>query len=179
MHLSFAWYQNNPVDDIQVRLTLLEGRNGFSYEGFADAAGGTDLRVFDTDGTTPLAYEIENWNPSSKSVVWVEVPHFSKGTTLTLTWGDDAADAAAADAAGLWSGAVGVYHFAGQELKNAVNGDAMSLVGSPVVHETGPLGNAARFDRTGNYCSTKLSDAHYGVVSNQFTISFWISTDNL
>ena len=175
----FAWYKNNPVDDFPVPVTLEEGAGGFSYTGFADAAGGTDLRVFDTDGTTPLAYEIENWNPSGKSVVWVKVPYFSKDTTLTLKWGEDATDAAAADAAGLWSGAVGVYHFAGQELKNAVNGDAMSLVGSPVGHETGPLGNAARFDRTGNYSSTKLSDAHYGVVSNQFTISFWISTDNL
>ena len=52
------------------------------------AANGDDLRI--SDGAANLPYEIENWNPGGKSIVWVKVPTFSSATTLTLRWGEEA-----------------------------------------------------------------------------------------
>lgn len=48
---SFAGFHNAAVSDFQVPLVLEEGVNGFTYTGFADPDAGSDLRVFDTDGT--------------------------------------------------------------------------------------------------------------------------------
>lgn len=86
-YYDFNNFRNTGVKNFQVPLFLAEGRNGFTYEGFADGEKASDLRVFDTDGT-PLACEIENWTPGGTSVVWVKVPDFSSATKLKLTWGD-------------------------------------------------------------------------------------------
>ena len=81
---TFGWYRNAAQTDFQVPLALEEGVDDFTY---ADtAADGANLCVTDTDGTQ-LPIEIENWNPSGKSIVWVKVPSFSKDTELTLLWG--------------------------------------------------------------------------------------------
>ena len=85
---SFLWYRNAAQADFQVPVALEEGVNGFTY---ADAAAdGADLCVTDAGGTQ-LPVEIENWNPSGKSIVWVKVPSFSKDSVLTFLWGADAA----------------------------------------------------------------------------------------
>ena len=85
---SFSWYRNAAQTDFQVPVALEEGVNGFTY---ADAAAnGADLCVTDAGGTQ-LPIEIENWNPSGKSIVWVKVPSFSQDTALTFLWGADAA----------------------------------------------------------------------------------------
>ena len=57
MTYSFAWYSGPTVTDFQTPITLREGVNGFSYEGFA-AADGSDLRIKDSGGNL-LPYEIE------------------------------------------------------------------------------------------------------------------------
>ena len=68
---SFDWFRNAAQTDFQVPLALEEGVNGFTYSDAA--AAGADLCVTDAGGTQ-LPIEIENWNPSGKSVVWVKVP---------------------------------------------------------------------------------------------------------
>jgi len=85
---SFDWYRNAAQTDFQVPIALEEGVNGFTYSDAA--ADGADLCVTDAGGTQ-LPVEIENWNPSGKSIVWVKVPSFSKDTVLTFLWGADAA----------------------------------------------------------------------------------------
>ena len=61
---SFSWYRNATVTDFPVPITLEEGHNSFTYAGFADAAGGTDLRASDGNGAN-LPLEIETWNPGT------------------------------------------------------------------------------------------------------------------
>ena len=79
---SFGWFKNAAVTDFNVPLVLQEGRNGFTYAGFADAEGGTDLRVADTDSTL-LPYEIENWNPAEKIDQAYLILSLKKGTLMT------------------------------------------------------------------------------------------------
>jgi len=63
---------------------------GFSYSQFA-FSNGADLRFTDASGTTELNYEIDTWNPSGTSYVWVQVPSFSPATTICAFWGNPAA----------------------------------------------------------------------------------------
>lgn len=175
---SFGWFKNAAVTDFNVPLILQEGRNGFTYAGFADADGGTDLRIADTDSTL-LPYEIENWNPQGTSIVWVKVPSFSSATTLTLTWGD--ADAAAADSvSAFWPNALAVMHFGDTPSKNSANGDSLNVAGSGTVQsEPSSLGKAAAFDRTAYYSNSSVEKSKYGAESiTAFTVSFWLKTEH-
>ncbi|MBX4186771.1 MAG: DUF2341 domain-containing protein [Candidatus Doudnabacteria bacterium] len=47
---------------------------------------GQDIRFVDTDGTTALNYEIESWNESGTSYVWVKVPQIDLGSTTDYIW---------------------------------------------------------------------------------------------
>ena len=168
----FAWYKNNPVDDIQVPLTLLEGRNGFSYEGFADRAGGSDLRVY--SGDTQLAYEIEAWNPDGASTVWVKLPRLEPAATLTLRWGDATAVKAEGCIWGEESSAV--FHFPkeDQTKDSSVHAGQYASSGNEYV-EDAPTACGHQFGTTS--CNLKTPDGkveQYAGLTNKFTISFWL-----
>ena len=89
----FSWYAGPTVANFPAPMTLRAGENGFSYEGFA-AADGSDLRVKDAEGNL-LPHEIERWDPSGYSIVWVKLPSISPAATVTLSWGDSTAAASA------------------------------------------------------------------------------------
>ena len=42
--------------------------------GLCAAPNGADLRFTDSDGSTVIPYEVEDWNTNGASVVWVRVP---------------------------------------------------------------------------------------------------------
>ena len=67
---------------------------GFAYNQLAFSSG-ADLRFTDASGTTELAYEIDKWNPSGTSYVWVKVPVFSKDTNICMFWGNPSVTATA------------------------------------------------------------------------------------
>ena len=177
---SFSWYRNAAVADFPVPITLEEGYNGFTYAGFADAAGGTDLRASDGNGVN-LPLEIETWNPAGRSVVWVKVPSLTSETTLTLSWGD--ASAAVADASGLWgSDTMAILHFGDTPGLNSAHGDTLSPAAgaSTIASDRAPIGNGAVFTRTGVYSTVNAASTDYWPeTTNQFTISFWLKTDKL
>ena len=63
--------------------------SGFSYAACKD--GGADIAFTSADGTTVYDHEIDTWDPSGESLVWVRVPTLA-GTTTTflMSWGDSA-----------------------------------------------------------------------------------------
>lgn len=76
-------------------LVRLDAANvpGFSYAQMA-FANGADLRFTDAAGVE-LSYEIESWNPSGTSLVWVKVPALAKGGSILAFWGNPNATATA------------------------------------------------------------------------------------
>ena len=78
---------------------------GFSY---SDTADGKDFEIRDENGTL-LPYEIDTWDTSGESLLWVKVPSFAGGKMLTVTYGLTSADMTA-NAADVWSGYTGVWH---------------------------------------------------------------------
>ena len=81
------------TDDLTDYPVLLKLQDGVNIEYADTQANGEDLRFFDADGTA-LAYEIEEWNESGTSYVWVRVPQIDKGTNadyITMYYGNGSA----------------------------------------------------------------------------------------
>jgi hypothetical protein len=96
--------------------------SGFDY---ADcAADGSDLRFADANGDL-IPHEIDTWNTSGESLVWVSVPSISgTATTFTMYYGTDGASSLpAVTESDVWTGANfnAVWHFSGSD-KESANG---------------------------------------------------------
>lgn len=117
--LKFAGYTGDEaLTDFQVLVKLFEGQYGFSYDDYS-VKDGSDLWFADSDGNV-LPHEIETWNPSGESFIWVRVPEVTGPSSYILMhWGAERTNAAeiAASRANVWKnngdgkgGYVGVWH---------------------------------------------------------------------
>ena len=70
--------------------TLLKLRNGDGLFNHADVASsnGADLCFTAGNGTSIIPHEIEEWNPSGVSTVWVQVPELRSDTEIVAYWGN-------------------------------------------------------------------------------------------
>lgn len=78
-------------------------------------SAGQDLRFYDADGVTELPYEIERWNSSSTSMVWVKIPQIDANSTsdfIYMRYGNPAASAGETPSAVWTSDFRNVYHMA-------------------------------------------------------------------
>lgn len=76
-------------------------------------ADGDDIRFTDSDGTTPLAYEVELWDTSGDSSIWVKAPGIDRASTEDCIWMyyGDASAVNGQDTDAVWSnGYKGVWH---------------------------------------------------------------------
>ena len=146
--------------------------------------GGSDLRFALADGTL-LAHEIDTWNPSGESLVWVNIPSLSADTEIVAYWGvKDSSLAPAVTASDTWSDYVAVYHLGeGDKIAydssangySATNAAAVSLGSSPKV---GGCANIHDLYVTG---VTNLLDPNaVKPLSNRSSITFsaWVAIDN-
>ena len=116
------------VSDFPVLVRLAENSPAkFSYA--ACAEDGSDIRFFDTAGTVAYDYEIDAWNPSGESLVWVRLPSAAKNTTFTMCYGRSG-QASGSDGAAVWSDYVGVWHM-GEASGNAIDATGNGLNGVP------------------------------------------------
>lgn len=183
------------VSDFPVLVRLSEDSpTGFSYSFCAE--DGSDIRFFDTAGTVAYDYEIDTWNPSGESLVWVRLPSAAKDATFTMCYGRSG-QTSASDGAAVWSDYVGVWHMgetydaatagSGLSYDSTANGlDATPTNGgsgnlAQMVSAEGVVGNA-RVNATSN--TTKgnyLSVANYDSlgVGNAFTISGWFKATTI
>lgn len=72
MKVTFNYQEYEPLNNFPVLVILKPSLPGFSYSQFA-SANGSDLRFADENGNE-IPYEIEKWNPSGESLIWVQVP---------------------------------------------------------------------------------------------------------
>ena len=113
MPITFTGYTRpETLTNIPLLVELSANTPGFSYSQFASASGG-DLRFTDAAGTNDLPYEIDWWNPTSNSYVWVNVPALSNNTIIVAWWGNSNETTAPAYTTNgmVWSNRfVGVWH---------------------------------------------------------------------
>ncbi|MFM2242049.1 MAG: hypothetical protein RLZ97_904, partial [Verrucomicrobiota bacterium] len=131
---------------------------GFAYGqlAFANAA---DLRFTDATGTTILSHEIDTWNPSGTSYVWVKVPSLTPSTNIIAFWGNPTAPATPppyTTNGSTWSnGYIGVFHLretSGQHLSSAAgNAPTRSVSATNQGSATGIIGTASSFNGTNKF----------------------------
>ena len=98
------------VENFPVLVRLSETAvSGFLYSDLASPSDGADLAFFDAGGN-PLAFEIDTWNPSGESLVWVRLPSMQNGTRFTIWWGSSEVTGKAVCADDPWSDYTGVWH---------------------------------------------------------------------
>ena len=75
------------LTNFQALVKLNEGRFGFSYDDYA-AKDGSDLWFTDSSGNV-IPHELDTWDASGDSFVWVRVPEVSgTDTKIVMHWGE-------------------------------------------------------------------------------------------
>ena len=130
------------VADVPVAVRLSSSIDGFSYADFLVANGG-DL-LFTDDAGNVLSHEIEFWDSTGESIVWVKMPSFGPGQKIYAYYGGPAN---AQNAAGIWGDYVGVWHMAEAD-GTVADATGHGLAASPAgdtpfqsVATAGPVGN--------------------------------------
>ena len=149
-----------------------------SYGSTQDA--GQDLRFVDTNDTV-LAHEIEIWDESGESVVWVKVPQIDGGSDTDSIWlyyGNPAAPDGQ-DIPAVWSsGYETVLHLdetSGSYEDSTGNGHAGEAINSVTRGVSGRVGPCAQFDGSDDYIALDMSYSGQGAVP-LLTISVWFSS---
>ncbi|MBW1784925.1 MAG: DUF2341 domain-containing protein, partial [Deltaproteobacteria bacterium] len=104
--------QSEDLTDFPAMIKLTTSR--IDYDD-VDKIDGTDIRFVDENHTAELSYEIEAWNNTSDSFIWVKVPRIngSSATDFIYMYYGNPGAADVQDAAGVWSNDYqAVYHFA-------------------------------------------------------------------
>ncbi|MBR1921687.1 MAG: DUF2341 domain-containing protein, partial [Kiritimatiellae bacterium] len=83
---------------------------GFSYGDFFSAAG-DDLCFLDAEGNG-IPHEIDTWNTSGESLVWVTLPRLTNGTEFAM-WYRSSASGSVVCGKNAWTDYTGVWHLGG------------------------------------------------------------------
>ena len=151
--------------------------NGFHYSQVNPAVW--DLRFQDPATGELLPYDVDTWNENGESVVWVKVPSYKNGTTVTMYWGQLAnktLPAATYTAADVWSDYAGVWHMA--DTVDSAKG-ARGIAGDNATVVDGAfLGGAMTATETGGpFLNITPGDAINALPATGFTASFWVNVD--
>ena len=188
--LALAGYTGTTtLTNFQALVKLSEGRFGFSYDDYA-AKDGTDLWFADLSGNV-IPHEIDTWNASGDSYVWVRVPEVSgTDTKIVMHWGE-AKTAAQTATENAWKnygdgkgGFAGVWHMKvnlGNETDAAGNGLTATRGGNKTGQMTTTSGvvGLCRVNQTEKFNSSNgngLDVSGYGdyiTDVSRFTLSGW------
>jgi hypothetical protein len=132
---------------------------------------GEDIRFTDSDGTTTLSYEIEEWNESGTSYVWVKVPQIDTGNSdyIYMYYGNDSASDGQ-DVEGVWDDSFdSVWHLneapASATLEDSTSDNKDGTPTNTTVVD-GLFGNSRRFTN-GHYIRTTRN------TGTTVTVSAW------
>ena len=157
-----------PAEDIPVLLRLSETAIlGFSY---ADVTA-SGLEILDATGHL-LPHEIDTWNTNGESIVWVRLPDYRDGATLTVRYGTTFSNEP--PATNIWSDWLGVWHMnAASPADASLSGNDGTAVGAPAV-AAGAIGPALSLPTSSDYvtCGTALANSE---LASGFTVEGWAS----
>lgn len=139
--------------------------------------GGTDVRFTDSNGTL-LDHEIELWDESGYSYVWVRIPAIAASSASDLIWmyydHDNAADGHKTES--VWSTDYSaVYHLNGTSQESTANDNVGAI--TDVVKRAGIVANAGEFNGTSSRINLGSDDSLDDIFAGGGTISAWISPD--
>ncbi|MDT3778353.1 DUF2341 domain-containing protein [Nitrospira sp. MA-1] len=167
---------NNPAQaenftDFPVLITLDAGN--IDYTKVQNA--GEDLRYVDPDGTE-LAYEIESWNESGTSYVWVKVPQIdaSSGTDYIWMYYDNAGATDNQNAAGVWSNNFEALSHLHDDFTDST-GNAHNGSNNGSLDINGTIGDGQFFDGVNDRIDIPSSAGIDNIFTGGATVSAWIN----
>ena len=113
---------------------------GFDYGDFSFAKGG-DMMFVDESGAV-LPHEVDTWDTTGESLVWVKLPSTDENTKIVLYYGNGAVSSE--ESTDVWANYVGVWHL------NEASGNAQDATGHGLV--AAPTGANAAADSVGVAC---------------------------
>lgn len=143
------------------------------YQTITDPA--KDLRFEDPEDSD-LPFEIERWDPTGTSLVWVRVPTIDRASTTDsiLMYTGPAANGHA-DPAAVWTGYRIVTHL-GSHLENSASQMHAGTAVGATVDATGQLAEATRLQNPSDRLTFATGDQLFDGWP-QFTLEFWIRLD--
>jgi len=94
--------------DFPVLVRLRDGVGGFDASA-ATRATGNDLLFTDLEGGV-LPHEVDSWDPTGESLVWVKLPVLKRGVRFLLRYGATGSGVVRAPGGSVWSAYVAVWH---------------------------------------------------------------------
>jgi len=186
MPITFSGYSRpSALSNFPALVVLNEGIGGFLYSDFADPAGG-DLRFTDGMDTTELSYEIDTWDTTGNSYVWVRVPRLAGADTMVWAyWGNTSAGSPMYSTNGsTWdSDFVGVWHMS----REAPGTGTADLYGDSTAHghhgndqvsasaQGGVIGPGQELDGGDDYVD--VADVPELRLTGQLTLETWVKPD--
>lgn len=160
--------RNEELRDFPVLVSLDASRIDYSKV----KAGGADIRFFDAQGAA-LPYEIERWQPSGTSVVWVRVPRIGAGSTtdaIFLHYGNPMLDHAQEHEA-VWADYQAVYHLDNTLQDSSPNHFHATNGGSS---SASFIGEARSFSGNGSVHVDAGKNRPFLQSASAFTLSAWV-----
>lgn len=162
--------EEDSVEGLPVPVRLSEA----SLPGFHYSRAGKDgagICFADADGIM-LAHEVERWDPSGESVVWVRLPLAETGTVFRLYWGGGARVPQLASAL-VWSDYAAVWHMEDGLTDSTDGGRDLSAAEATV--DAGRIGRGQRL--AGTSASRLTSDEFFSALTDarRVTVSGWFA----
>ena len=192
--LTVSGYAGAALTDFPMLVKVSEDSpSGFHYKHtngkFAEGGiAALDLRFIDSETGDVLPFEVATWNPEGESTMWVKVPTYANGKSVTMCWGElvDKEIPETPASTEVWTDYAGVWHMDGGTGSETLGVDATvdsTGNGSTAVRGTiatiksaeGAVGQALWNDGTQGspLLTVTPSDAVNAVKDTGFTVSFW------
>ena len=179
--------QAESLSDFPVLVVLDSSR--IDYTMTQDA--GQDLRFIDADGKTLLAHEIEGWDESGLSHVWVKVPQIDGSSDADHIWlyfdNINASDGQAP--ASVWSASFqGVWHLSepgagasGEFADSTANSNdgtgGAGVAGDVPSRVTAKIGAGQDFDGQNDYIELPNAKSLENIQEDDYTVEAWFNPD--
>ncbi|MCX7400303.1 MAG: DUF2341 domain-containing protein [Planctomycetales bacterium] len=137
---------------------------------------GQDLRFVDGDGTL-LDYEIESWDESGTSRVWVRIPQIDAASNADFVWmyyGNSGA-ANVQNSGAVWTNQEAVLHMNGTPVDSSSNALTVTTSGATAI--SGISASASDFDGVDDNIKLGASTDLNNIFASGGTISAWINPD--
>ena len=148
---------------------------GFFYDDLQSKSTGEDLAFVDMEGNG-LPFEIDTWNPSGESLVWVTLPTMTNGTQFVMCWGSDASGKSLC-ADNPFSGYKGVWHMNSASPVDASASGNNGTVGGSAAVAAGKVGSAVSLPNKSDYVTCGQNQPNSELFSG-FTVEGWANLAN-
>jgi len=162
------------LTNFPVLVTFNETTTPGIYDGHKGSEG-SDLRFTDATGESELAYEIESWNPTGTSYVWVRVSQLTATSGIFMRWGKSSeADAPTYTTDGTtWAeGFNAVWHMNQINAEDSTANEYDGVATGNLTTNAAIIGTGVAMDGDGDF----LNVATHGLtLTNDSTLSMWVN----